>query len=72
MCAAVELVLPDDKLRFQLQVRLNDKWAGDLLFSSAADRDTMLNALTNGAVSVVTRPIPTADFSIVDGPNGQS
>ncbi len=25
MCAAVELVLPDDKLRFQLQVRLNDK-----------------------------------------------
>lgn len=62
----VELVLPDDTRRLLLQVRLNDEWVGDLLFSSADARDTVLGALTAGAVSVATRTIPLADMSIVD------
>jgi hypothetical protein len=66
MRAEVELVIPDDKRRFLLQVRLNDEWIGDLLFSSIAERAIMLGALTEGAVSVVRRPIPIADLSIVD------
>ena len=66
MRADVELVLPDDQRRFLLQVRLNDEWVGDLLFSSIAERDIMLGALTEGAASVVRRPVPIADFSVVD------
>ena len=66
MRADVELVVPDDRRQLLLRVRLNDKWVGDLLFSSIAERDTLLGALTEGAVSVVTRPVPFADLSIVE------
>jgi hypothetical protein len=66
MRAEVELVLPDDRRRFLLRVRMNDEWVGDLVFGSIAERDTMLGVLTDGAVSVVSRPVPIADFSIVD------
>jgi hypothetical protein len=45
---------------------MNDEWVGDLVFGSIAERDTMLGVLTDGAVSVVSRPVPIADFSIVD------
>ena len=68
--AQVELVLPDDSRQFMLRVRMNDKWVGDLLFCSLAERDTMLGALTAGAVSVVRRPVPVSDFSFVDAASG--
>lgn len=66
MGAQVELVLPDDERRFLLRVRLNDEWVGDLLFSSPAERDTMLGALGEGDFSVVRRPMPLADLSIAE------
>lgn len=66
MCAQVELVVPDDGRRCLLRVRLNDEWVGDLLFGAIAERDSMLRALADGAVSVVRRPVPITDFSIVD------
>lgn len=64
--AQVELVLPDDERRLLLRVRLNGERVGDLLFSANAERDAMLDALTEGAVSVARRPVPIADLSIAE------
>ncbi|MQA60350.1 MAG: hypothetical protein GEU86_02410 [Actinophytocola sp.] len=62
--AQVELVLPDDERRSLLRVRWNGGWVGDLVFTSADERDGVLRALRAGDVSVVTRPVPRADFGI--------
>ncbi|MGH3949872.1 MAG: hypothetical protein ACRDSE_12210 [Pseudonocardiaceae bacterium] len=66
MRALVELVVPDDRCRFITRVHLNSDWVGDLLFSSVAERDLVLSALTAGDVHVVTRTVPRADLSIVE------
>lgn len=67
--AHLELVLPEDNHQYLLRVRLNDEWIGDLLFSSLAQRDSTLGALTEGAVSIARRPIPIADFTIAETPS---
>lgn len=66
--AQVEVVMPDDERRPLLRVRWHDGWVGDLIFASADDRDGVLRALTTGEVSVVTRTVPPADFSIAGAP----
>lgn len=66
--AQVELALPDDERRLLLRVRWNGGWVGDLIFASADERDGVLRALTAGEVSVVTRPVPPADFGIAGAP----
>jgi hypothetical protein len=41
----IEVILPDDRSRLFLRVRLDGDWAGDLLFASADDRSAFLDAL---------------------------
>lgn len=68
MTNEVALVLPADEKRLILRVEVDGAWAGDLLCTDASQRQALLGALSTGAVSVVTRPLPRPDWTIVDPP----
>ncbi|WP_146147454.1 hypothetical protein [Prauserella shujinwangii] len=61
--ARVELVLPDDKRRLVVRVLVGGRWAGDLLFAVPGERDALLGALARGALDVVSRALPPADYA---------
>lgn len=64
----VEFTVPDDPARSLVRVRMDGAWVGDLLPASVPDRESLLEALTAGAVSVVRCPIPLADPGIAERP----
>lgn len=68
MAGRVTLVLPADERRLIVRAELDGEWVGDLLCATASRRHALLDALTAGAVSVVTRPIPRPDWSVVEPP----
>ncbi|TNC20568.1 hypothetical protein [Amycolatopsis alkalitolerans] len=68
MADRIKLVLPADERRLIVRVEMDREWVGDLLCTSASQQAALLSALSAGAVSVVTRPIPRPDWGILEPP----
>ncbi|PRX50140.1 hypothetical protein B0I33_102258 [Prauserella shujinwangii] len=46
-----------------VRVLVGGRWAGDLLFAVPGERDALLGALARGALDVVSRALPPADYA---------